>query len=170
MREDCYYLISSVSLHVPPLRLLKSELLAMADKLLNYYVTQFDRPKPVLNAEMMKFLLDHPWPGNLTQLHTAMKTCAAIGDQSISLAALRAEAPKPTSNIANNGPVSLKEASRAAASTIERQLISEKLISTGWNRKQAARELRISYKALLYKLKKIEVENPADGGEDGDAS
>ncbi len=168
MREDCYYLISRVSLHLPPLRQRKSELLAMIDELLNYYVTQFDRPKPVLSAEMMKFLLDHPWPGNLTQLHTAMKTCVAIGDQSISLAALRAEAPNVNLNGKNGGQVSLKEASRAASIEIERQLITEKLTSTGWNRKRAAGELRISYKALLYKLKQIGMENPADGGKDGD--
>jgi DNA-binding NtrC family response regulator len=170
MRSDCYCLISLVALHLPPLRLLKSELLAMADKLLNHYATQFNRPKPVLSAEMMKFLLDHPWPGNLTQLHTAMKTCAAIGDQSISLAALRAEALMVNSNGKNGWPVSLKEASRAAATEIERQLITEKLASTGWNRKRAAGELRISYKALLYKLKQIGMENPADSSEDGDAS
>jgi two-component system response regulator AtoC len=168
MREDFYYLISPVSLHLPPLRLRKSELLAMTDELLNYYVTQFDRPKPVLSEEMMKFLLDHSWPGNLTQLHTAMKTCVAIGDQSISLAALRAEAPQVNARGKNGGSVSLKEASRAASDEIERQLITEKLASTGWNRKRAAGELRISYKALLYKLKQIGMENPADGGKNGD--
>ena len=168
MREDCYYLISPVSIHLPPLRLRKSELLAMTDELLNYYTTQFDRPKPVLSTEMVKFLLNHSWPGNLTQLHTAMKTCVAIGDQSISLAALRAEAPKLNSNVKNGASVSLKEASRAASIEIERQLITEKLASTGWNRKRAAGELRISYKALLYKLKQIGMENPADGRKDGD--
>ncbi len=168
MREDCYYLISPFSIHLPPLRLRKAELLAMTDELLNYYMTQFDRPKPVLSAEMVNFLLNHSWPGNLTQLHTAMKTCVAIGDQSISLAALRAETPNVNSNAKNGGPVSLKEASRAASIEIERQLITEKLASTGWNRKRAAGELRISYKALLYKLKQIGMENPADGGKDGD--
>lgn len=168
MREDCYYLISPVSLQLPPLRLRKSELLTMIDELLNYYVTQFDRPKPVLNAEMMKFFLDHPWPGNLTQLHTAIKTCVAIGDQSISLTALRAKTPNVNSNEKNGGPVSLKEASRAASIEIERQLIAEKLASTGWNRKRAAGELMISYKALLYKLKQIGMESPANGGKDGE--
>lgn len=168
MREDCYYLISPVSLRVPPLRLRRSELLAMIGELLNYYAAQFDRPKPVLSAEMMKFLLEHPWPGNLTQLHTAIKTCVAIGDQAISLTALRAKAPNVNSNEKNGGTVSLKEASRAASIEIERQLITEKLASTGWNRKRAAGELRISYKALLYKLKQIGMESPTDGGKDGD--
>lgn len=170
MRESCYFMISPVSLQLPPLRLRKPELLAIADQLLNYYVAQFDRPKPVLSTEMTKFLLDHAWPGNLTQLHTAMKTCVAVGDQSISLAALRAAAPKVNVNDKNRGPISLKDASRAASIEIERQLITEKLASTGWNRKRAAGELRISYKAFLYKLKQIGMENPANGSKDGDIS
>jgi DNA-binding NtrC family response regulator len=53
----------------------------------------------------------------------------------------------------------LKEATRASSIQIERQLISEVLASTGGNRKRAAADLGISYKALLYKLKQIETEN-----------
>ena len=56
---------------------------------------------------------------------------------------------------------SLKEAARAASTQIERQLISEVLVATGGNRKRAADELGISYKALLYKLKQVEAEYPA---------
>lgn len=170
MREDCCSLLSPVSLQLLPLRLRKAEILVMADKLLSYYATQFNRPKPVLSTEMVKFILDHPWPGNLTQFHTAMKTCVAIGDQSITLAALRAGAPKSNSNGKNGSPISLKEASRAASIEIERQMISQTLATTGWNRKRAAGELRISYKALLYKLKQIGMKNPANGGKDGDVS
>ena len=54
---------------------------------------------------------------------------------------------------------SLKEAARAASSEIERQLISEVLVATGGNRKRAADELGISYKALLYKLKQVGAED-----------
>jgi len=55
-------------------------------------------------------------------------------------------------------PLSLKEATRAASTQIERQLISEVLITTGGNRKRAADRLGISYKALLYKLKQAGAE------------
>jgi DNA-binding NtrC family response regulator len=63
--------------------------------------------------------------------------------------------------------MSLKQATRAASSRIERQLISEVLASTGGNRKRAADELRISYKALLYKLKQIGAENQSPSGMNG---
>jgi DNA-binding NtrC family response regulator len=152
MREDFYYLVSNVTLHISPLRCRKAEILSISDGLLAQYSKQFDRPKPVLREEIIEFLMKHSWPENLTELQTAIKTFVAIGDQSISLAALKAAASTMRSN-GGRKPLSLKDATRAASAQIEHQLISEVLVATGGNRKRAADELGISYKALLYKLK-----------------
>jgi two-component system response regulator AtoC len=154
IREDFFHLVSAVTLRISPLRCRRSEILSIVDDLLTHYSKQFDRPKPILRKEIVEFLMGHTWPGNLTELETAIKTFVAIGDQSISLAALKAAAP--TTNLdAHHRPPSLKEAIRAASIQIERQLITEVLIITGGNRKRAADELGISYKALLYKLKQV---------------
>jgi len=152
MREDFYYLVSAVALRIPPLRCRRSEILSIADELLTQYSKQFDRPRPVLCKEIVDHLMEHAWPGNLTELQTAIKTFVAIGDQAISLAAIKAAAPSARAN-GNRRSLLLKEATRASSIQIERQLISEVLASTGGNRKRAADELGISYKALLYKLK-----------------
>jgi transcriptional regulator with PAS, ATPase and Fis domain len=152
MREDFYYLVSNVTLRISPLRCRKPEILSIAEDLLGQYSKQFDRPKPVLREEIVEFLMKHTWPENLPELQTAIKTFVAIGDHAISLAALRAAATTVRSN-GGRKPLSLKDATRAASAQIERQLISEVLASTGGNRKRAADELGISYKALLYKLK-----------------
>jgi len=157
MREDFYYLVSAVTLRISPLRCRKAEILAIADDLLTHYSKQFDRPKPILREEILGFLMEHTWPDNLSELQTAIKTFVAIGDQAISLAALKAAAPSVKSNGLRK-PLSLKEATRAASIQIERQLISEVLVATGGNRKRAADELGISYKALLYKLKQAGAE------------
>jgi two-component system, NtrC family, response regulator AtoC len=157
MREDFYYLASAVTLRISPLRCRKSEIIPITDDLLTQYSKQFDRPKPVLRGEVIEFLLDHSWPENLSELQTAIKTFVAIGDQSVSLAALKAAAASIKANGARK-PLSLKEAARAASTEIERQLIAEVLAATGGNRKRAADELGISYKALLYKLKQVEAE------------
>ncbi len=158
MREDFYYLVSAVTLRIPPLRARKSEILSIADELLSRYSKQFDRPKPVLCKEIVGYLMEHTWPDNFTELETAIKTFVAIGDQAISLAAIKAAAPSGTGN-GSRRHLFLKEATRASSIQIERQLISEVLVSTGGNRKRAATDLGISYKALLYKLKQIESEN-----------
>lgn len=157
MREDFYYLVSAVTLRIPPLRCRKSEILPIVDDLLTQYSKQFDRPKPVLREEIIEFLMEHTWPDNLSELQTAIKTFVAIGDQSISLAALKAAASTVKSG-GHRRPLSLKAATRAASTQIERQLISEVLVTTGGNRKRAADELGISYKALLYKLKQAGAE------------
>lgn len=157
MREDFYYLVSAVTLRVSPLRCRKSEILAITDDLLTQYARQFDRPKPVLREAIIEFLMEHAWPENLSELQTAIKTFVAIGDQSISLAALKAAAATARAN-GHRKQQSLKDAARAASAQIERQLISEVLVATGGNRKRAADELGISYKALLYKLKQAGTE------------
>jgi two-component system response regulator AtoC len=166
MREDFYYLASAVTLRISPLRCRKSEILSIADDLLTQYSKQFDRPKPVLQREIVNFLLEHTWPENLLELQTAIKTFVAIGDQSVSLAALKATAASLRTN-GNRKSLSLKEAARAASTEIERQLIAEVLAATGGNRKRAADELGISYKALLYKLKQVEAEFPPAANKNG---
>ena len=157
MREDFYNLVSALTLRISPLRCRRSEVLSIADELLTRYSKQFDRPKPVLGKEIVGHLMEHNWPGNLTELQTAIKTFVAIGDQAISLAAIKAT--HPGNGNGSRRHLFLKEATRASSIQVERQLISEVLASTGGNRKRAAADLGISYKALLYKLKQIEMEN-----------
>ena len=166
MREDFYYYISAVTLQIPPLRCRKSEILALADEFLTQYSRQFDRPKPVLREDIIGFLMDHSWPENLREFQTAIKTFVAIEDQSISLAALKAALPSVRSN-GHRVPLLLKDATRAASTQIERRLISEVLASTKGNRKRAALELGISYKALLYKLKQFSADSLPVSGSHG---
>lgn len=158
MREDFYHLISAVSLRIPPLRCRKSEILSIADELLTRYSKQFDRPKPVLCKETLGHLMEHTWPDNLSELQTAIKTFVAIGDQAISLAAIRSAA-RSGGQSGDRRHLFVKEATRASSIQIERQLISEVLAWTGGNRKRAAADLGISCEALLYKLKQMETEN-----------
>jgi len=154
MKEQFYFFASAVTLRIPPLRCRKLEIPAIVDELMTQYAAQFDRPKQVLGRQVMEYLVEYSWPGNLIELQTAIKTFVAIEDQAISFAALRAAAAGQRYK-ANHTPMSLKDAARAASSQIERQLISEVLSATGGNRRRAADELGISYKALLYKIKQL---------------
>jgi DNA-binding NtrC family response regulator len=158
MREDFYCLVSAVTLRIPPLRCRKPEILSIADDLLTQYAKQFDRPKPVLCKEVVEYLMEHTWPGNFSELQTAIKTIVVIGDPAIALTAIKAASPSGKSN-GNHRHLQLKEATRASSLQIERRLISEVLVATNGNRKRAAIDLGISYKALLNKLKQIETEN-----------
>jgi len=166
MREDFCYFISGVTLRISPLRYRKTEILSMADELLTHYSRQFDRPKQILHEEIAGFLMEHSWPDNLAELQTAMKAVAAIDDQSISLAALRAAAAASKLSVNRRTPP-LKQAARVASTQIERRMISEVMAATGGNRKRAADELGISYKALLYKLKQAGIDSPTESSRNG---
>ena len=166
MREDFCYFISTVTLRISPLRYRKSEIISIADDLLTHYSRQFDRPKPTLREEVIGFLMEHTWPDNLAEFETAMKTVAAIDDQFISLAALKAAAAATKLN-ANRRTPPLKQAARVASTQIERRMISEVMAATGGNRKRAADELGISYKALLYKLKQAGIDSQSASSRTG---
>lgn len=152
--EELQCAVSAVTLCVPPLRCRKDEIPELIDELLIHYANQFGRPKPILCNDILRFLTEYSWPGNFFELQTAVKMIVAIDDQAVSFAALKAAAGRRV-----NGKLSpnLKKASREASSKIERQLIYEALASNGGNRKRTAKELGISYKALLNKLKRSDV-------------
>jgi DNA-binding NtrC family response regulator len=156
-REDLYYRISGICFTIPPLRHRREDLCQLADEFLEKFANQFSRPKPPMNAALTRFILTHPWSGNLDELEDAMRTVVAVGNVQVAISALRSSHPNGNGREKRNGaePVSLKQAARAASQRAERELILKVLSKTNWNRKRAAEELRISYKALLYKLREI---------------
>ena len=153
LREDLYYRISGVCLRLPPLRQRREDIPVLVDHFLRKYACAFQRPMLNLTAETVQLFQGYAWPGNLKELEDAAKALTALGDETIAMGGLRALLRG--ANGSNRGRVSLKEAARAASREAERELILKALTRTRWNRRRAAAELQISYKALLYKLKQI---------------
>jgi two-component system, NtrC family, response regulator AtoC len=152
-REDLYYRISSVCLRLPPLRQRKEDIPALRDWFLCAAARDFCRPVPVLSPETQSFFVEYHWPGNIRELKDAARAIVALGDESLAMGGLRSLLRRGERS--NGEKVSLKEAARAASREAERALILQVLTRTRWNRRRAAQELQISYKALLYKLKQI---------------
>lgn len=159
LREDLYYQISAVCLRVPPLRQRKEDIPALMEHFLMRYSREYSRPIPKLSAETRRLFYEYAWPGNLRELEDAVRVLAALGDENLAMGGLRAILQKPLAE-RKNGGVSLKAASRAASHEAEKELILNVLTRTRWNRRLAAKQLQISYKALLYKLKQIGCEEP----------
>ncbi len=154
LREDLYYRISGVCLRLPPLRQRKEDIAFLMGYFLRKYARDFRRTVPDLSAETLRLFLDYSWPGNLRELEDAARVLVALGDEQVALGGLRALLRKPEAG-SNGAGISLKAASRAASREAEKELILNTLTRTRWNRRRAAEELQISYKALLYKLKQI---------------
>jgi two-component system response regulator AtoC len=152
-REDLYYRISGVCLRLPPLRQRKEDIPYLVSFFLSKYAQEFHRPMPVLSGETQHLFQDYAWPGNIRELEDAARAIVALGDESVAMGGLRSLLRKSVSG--NGERISLKQAARAASREAEKELILKALTRTRWNRRRAAQELQISYKALLYKLKQI---------------
>jgi len=153
-REDLYYRISGVCLRLPPLRQRKEDIPYLVSFFLEKYARDFQRPVPPLSVATRRLFQEYAWPGNIRELADVAKAIVILGDESLAMGGLRSLLTSSEKG-GNGKSVSLKEASRAASREAEKELILKALTRTRWNRRRAAQELRISYKALLYKLKQI---------------
>jgi len=153
-REDLYYRISGVCLRLPPLRQRKEDVVALTRFFLAKHAEDFRRPAPTLSAQTQQLFQDYAWPGNVRELEDVTRAIVVLGDEALAMGGLRAVLTK-SDHSSNGERVSLKQAARAASREAEKKLILKVLTRTRWNRRRAAQELQISYKALLYKLKQI---------------
>jgi two-component system response regulator AtoC len=152
--EELYYRLKGISLGLSPLRHRKADIPFLLDFFLRRYAGLFGRPLPMVSANTLHRLLDYAWPGNVRELENVALKIVALGDEHAGTADL-GPAPAPARTAAVPEGLSLKQAARTASRQAERELILRVLERTHWNRKRAARELQISYKALLYKLKQL---------------
>lgn len=153
-REDLYYGISGVCLRLPPLRQRREDIPVLRDWFLSAAARDFCRAVPVLSPETQSFFLEYNWPGNIRELKEAARAIVALGDETLAMGGLRSLLRRGDRS-GNGEKISLKDAARAASREAEREIILQVLTRTRWNRRRAAQELQISYKALLYKLKQI---------------
>jgi two-component system response regulator AtoC len=153
VREDLYYRISGVCLRLPPLRQRREDIPILRDWFLSAAAHDLNREVPPLSSGTQNFFLEYHWPGNIRELKEATRAIVALGDEALAMGGLRSLLRRVDQG--NGERISLKDAARAASREAERELILQVLTRTRWNRRRAAQELQISYKALLYKLKQI---------------
>jgi two-component system, NtrC family, response regulator AtoC len=153
-REDLYYRVSGVCLRIPPLRQRREDIPILVQHFLKKYAHEFQRAIPSLSDETQRLFQEYSWPGNVGELENAAKAIVVLGDESVAMGGLRQKLLRSES-CGNGHKVSLKQASRAASREAEKEIILRALTRTRWNRRRAAQELQISYKALLYKLKQM---------------
>jgi DNA-binding NtrC family response regulator len=161
--RELYYRLRGVVLRIPPLRERREDIPLLAHFLINKHAATFGRTIRLSWRAERRFQ-SHSWPGNVRELENAVKTLLAVDDEDLVLDAIGLSGAPSAEVNANQKPestVSLKEASRTASRSAEKQLIREVLERTRWNRKRAAKELNISYKALLYKLKQNGLHDPS---------
>ena len=153
-RQDLYYRINVVNLFMPPLRERRSDIEGLASYFLEFYNRKYNCKARPLSAELMEVLQKYHWPGNIRELENLIKRYVILGTEDVISSDLQPrDVELSTADINFDGPISLKKLTRQATRALERKIILKVLHNHHWNRKQAARTLNISYRALLYKIR-----------------
>ena len=159
LREDLYYRLNAFTLNVPPLRQRKEEIPILLKHFMSRQAERYARPPLPLTPDLLQACMEHPWPGNLRELSNFVKRYLVLGDEKLAINELRPKSDGSGAqfdNAAKNAEGSgggLKSLARTAKDGAEAEAIAKALDETNWNRKQAAALLKISYKALLYKIR-----------------
>ena len=168
-REDLYYRLNVVTIHLPPLRDRIDSVPLLVDHFLRKHNEQYGKDVQALSSETMEVFSRYPWPGNVRELENMVRRMVVLGNESAVLEEISLRGAPPAASlepaetdldlehwgaeIARGEAIDLKAISRRAAQVAEKRVIERVLQQTRWNRKEAAEKLQISYKALLYKMK-----------------
>jgi two-component system response regulator AtoC len=168
-REDLYYRLNVINLVLPPLRERSDDIVSMAEFLLKKHAVA-GIPAPVISMDLKQAMISYHWPGNVRELENFVRKFLVLQDANLLARELFGKAARRSLMPAALGVVPAAPDAQPAGTPILEQVTKAKqlaetdailaaLNSTRWNRKQAAKLLKIDYKALLYKMKKLGVED-----------
>jgi two-component system response regulator AtoC len=154
-RADLYYRISVFTIFLPPLRERKEDIPTLVNHFLMACNKKYNRTTEPPTSQCMQIIMTHTWPGNIRELESLITRYVIFGSEQVLIDELTRSHSGAT-NVTNEElgrGISLKRIARRAALEAQRQVILRVLQDNNWNRKEAARILRISYRGLLYKMK-----------------
>lgn len=179
LREDLYYRLSAFTVHVPPLRQRRDEIAILLRYLMHKLAKHYSLPPRGFSPTVLDACQNHAWPGNLKELETFVKRYLVSGDEELTLGEMGLDLAdgidKTVSRVVRLAstpeeqreaeqkqprPESLKSLIQGIKSEAEQNAIGAALKRTGWNRKAAARLLRVSYRTLLYKIEHYHMRAP----------
>lgn len=158
-RDDLYYRLNVVSLHIPPLRERREDIPVLVEYLVKKHSKKLNLPLKVVSQEASTCLSNHYWKGNVRELENCLERALVLGEtaelaledlpDAVKQATQQSEDSLNFSDTVDDNNLSIKQRTRA----LEMALILRALKKTKGNRTHAAKVLEISHRALLYKLK-----------------
>ena len=176
LREDLYYRLSAFTVQVPALRQRKEEIPLLLSHFMNQLARRYSLPARMFSAAALEACERHSWPGNLRELEKFVKRYLVMGDGASSQESLEGDAdmafwkaylppsrgnpPVVTEEPIEAGISGLKSLVQSVKGEAERNAIASALEQARWNRKAAARLLKVSYRTLLYKIEQYHMSPP----------
>ena len=161
-REDLYYRLNVFSIHVPPLRERTREIPLLFRHFLEKYSEKYQKQPPDPSGHLLEAAMRYGWPGNLRELENFVKRYVILEDDESSFRELLEMAASRQRSSPQDVPApreqGLKALVRGLKDEAEMEAIADALEKTNWSRKEAARMLGISYKALLYKMRQFKLD------------
>ena len=168
-RKDLYYRLNEFTIRIPPLRDRREDISYLAERFLRQAATELDKRVRGFSPRALAALNDHDWPGNVRELKTAVRRSVLVANRlvrrrDLDLAGSRR---RPVEAVDAGradlwGGLSLREMVRRKTADLERDVLTRTLRHTGGNKAEAARLLRIDYKTIHTKIKRLGIRPEGD--------
>src|SRR5580698_1969231 len=153
-RSDLFYRINVISITLPSLRERRDDIPYLIEYLRQQFNKRFEREAPPLSNETLHLLKQRDWPGNVRELENCMARYVVLGSEETFYAERTDRAPSHFTYETNEeGNIPLKRIAQQVTRRMERDVILKVLQANHWNRRRTAEILKISYRALLYKVR-----------------
>jgi two-component system, NtrC family, response regulator AtoC len=177
LREDLYYRLSAYTIHVPPLRERREEIPLLSRHFMHHLARHYGLSPREFSPAIIDACQSYAWPGNLRELEDFVKRYLMVGDRELAFEKSRSNLDGTDEITAQTNPRrltlltpslghsdgvanssdSLKALVQSVKLEAEKNAIAAALEKTGWNRKAAARLLKVSYRTLLYKIEQYQM-------------
>jgi len=179
MREDFFYRLNVVSIHLPPLRERITDIPALVQHFITRHAERMGRPASAPSTETMEFLCQYPWPGNIRELENVIARCVVMTRGETIEASVLPQNIRPATAKTRLDPLLARlpfaEAKRHAVDAFERGYLATKLRDANGNITRAAEAAgldRSNFRRLLrsHGIESGEGEAPLEGGAPGNPS
>ncbi|HXZ78975.1 MAG TPA: sigma-54 dependent transcriptional regulator [Terriglobales bacterium] len=161
LREDLFYRLNGFTINLPPLRNRREEIGLLLKHFISQVAEHYGRAPLPVTPHLLEACEQYHWPGNLRELGNFVKRYLILADEEMAIAELQMASAVDKSSMGEVGSSSrdgLKGIVRGVKDEAEIEAITKALEQTNWNRKKAALLLKISYKALLYKIRQYDIQ------------
>ena len=158
VREDFYFRIAVMTLDIPPLRERPEDVQGLIKRILKQRAQVHNKTACTLSSDARALLENHPWPGNVRELQNVLERALILAKDTITPEHIGIN-PEDAVQMLQEAQQSLQEVARSASDAAERALIQQVLEQTGGNKSEAARILNVSYKTLLSRIQRYELDH-----------